>query len=359
MLNISQVLTTVEDSSGDIFSHIPQEVTTFQVNASIHTVGSSVMNISYNPQNLTLIPFQIGVCFFSLFGNILLILVLSDLPNSKLRITTKILMRYVSLSHCLMSTILIGRLFSMPCLIVMLGGLTSGFNVHCGLAYLGYEALILVTKPYSHQNFVSMNICKIEILTSCLVSLCFNVVAYLTTKESDDPSCHFTNGLLNPLFLCLFTGVLNIIIIITSTIQIFTLKAMKKVFPETGTLNINVIQVAPVNNTFRGVTTKRKRKFPLLRLTKMLMMSLLWSIICWFPSTISIFTFSIFEILQIEGGMEQQLLVGFSNLVALNGSLHVIVYLTMSSQIRQAMKEYLSRWIGQHTLSSCTLCVRW
>ena len=273
-------------------------------------------------------------------------------------VTPKILMRYVSFSHCLMSVILIGRLFSMPCLIVLLGGITSGFNVQCGLPYLGYEALILVTKPYNYQKFISMNICKIEILASCLVSVCFNIVAYLTMKEPDDPSCHSTNGFLNPLFLCLFMGVLSTIIIVTSTIQIFTLKAMKKVFPETGTLNINVIQVAPVNNTSRGVTTERKRKFPLLRLTKMSMMSLYCSIICWFPSTISIFTFSIFEILQIEGGMEQQILVGFSNLVALNGSLHVIVYLTMSSQIRQAIKEYL-RWIGQHTLSSCTLCVRW
>ena len=89
MLNIAKVMTTVEESSSDIFSHISQEVTTFQVNASIHTVGSPGMNISYNPQYLTLIPFQIGVCFFSLFGNILLNVVLSDLPKSKLRSTTK------------------------------------------------------------------------------------------------------------------------------------------------------------------------------------------------------------------------------------------------------------------------------
>ena len=339
-----------------MFSHIPQEVTTVQVNASIHTVDSSVRNIS--SQNITLIPFQMGICFFSLFGNLLLILVLSDLPNSKLRSTTKLLMRYVSLSHCLMSVVLIGRLF-VPCWIVLLAAINSVFNVQCGSAYLGYEVLIMVTKPYSHQKFISMNICKGGILASCLVSVCFSVVAYLTMREPDDPSCHFTNGVFNPVFSCLFMGVTNVIIIFSSIIQIYTLKAMKKVFPGNGTVNITVIQVAPVNTNLTAATTACKRKFPLHRLTKMLMMSLLCSILCWCPTTTSIFTFSILEILRIEVGMEGQILVGFSNLVALNGSLHVIVYLTMSSQIRQAMKEYLSRWIGQHTLSSCTLCVRW
>ena len=383
---IPQDMTTVKDHPGDISSPSPQEVTTFQDNVSTDTAGSLQMDSSIRLPISIVLPFQIVICSLSLFGNLLLTWVLNHLPNSKLRSTTKILMRYVSLSHCLMSVSLIGRLVSMPCFIVLLGAMSSGFNVQCGSAYLGYEILVMVTKPYSHQKFISMNICKVGILTSCLVSVCFSVVAYLTMKEPDDPSCHFTNGGFNPVSLCFYMGFLGVLIIVTSTMQIFTLKAMKRVFPGTGNLNVNVIHVAPaninvihvapvninviqlvpvninviqdapVNNTSTSATPGQN--FPLQKLTKMLTCSLLCSVICWFPSVISIFTFSIFEMLRIEVGNERQILFALSNLVALNGILYVIVYLTMSSQIRQAVKKYLSSWVCQGPRLFGTFCAK-
>ena len=207
----------------------------------------------------------------------------------------------------------------------------------------------------------------------------------LSKKEPVDPSCYLANGGLNPVFLCVYMGFIDVIILVTSTMQIFTLRAMKRVFPATGTLNINVIHVAPVNGNVIHVAPVNSnvihvapvnsnviedapvnnistaatpgQNFPLRRLTKMLTGSIICSIICWFPSTISVMTFSMFEI-QIEDGIKKQILAGFSYLVLLNAILYVIVYLTMSSQIRQAVKEYLSSWICQSTPLFGTFCAR-
>ena len=363
---IPQEMTTVPDHLNDTSSPSPQEMTTVQGDVSTDAVGSLKIDSSFNLQLPTQLPFRLVIVNLSLFGNLLLIWVVNHLPNSKLRKTTKVLMQYVSLSHCIPSLALTGLLLNVPCEIILLVAMNSGFNVQCGLAYLGYEVLVMVTKPYSHQRFISMNICKVGILISCLASVCINVVGYLTMKEPEDPSCGFANGVFNPVFLILYMGFINVIILVTSTMQIFTIRAMKRVFPGTGTLNINVIHVAPVNtnaihvaavnNTSTAATPGQN--FPLKKLTKMLTCSLLCSIICWFPSTISIMTFSIFEMLQIDVLAKTQILAGFSYLVRFNGIFYVIVYLTMSSQIRQAVKKYLSSCICQSTPFFGTFCAK-
>ena len=244
---IPQDMTTVQDHPRDIFSDSPQEMTTVQDDVSTDTTDTLQMNSSFNLQLSIQLPFQIVTACLALFGNLLLVWVVNHLPNSKLRKTTKVLMQYVSLSHCIPSLILILRLFNVPCVFLQLGALNSVFNVQCGLAYLGYEVLVMVAKPYSHQKFISMNICMVGILCSCLASLCLTVIGYLTMKEPEDPSCNFVNGVFNPVFLCLYMGFIDVIILVTSTMQIFTLRAMKRVFPGTGTMHINVIHVAPVN----------------------------------------------------------------------------------------------------------------
>ena len=339
-----QEMTTVQDPPAEILLSRLQELTTVQDNASIDTAESLEVNDSQTPLSAVMFTFQLVVCCVSLFGNLLLILVLGRLPNSKLRKTTKLLMRYVSVSHCLTSVLLVARLFNMPCWVPLLIGLNTTFSVLCGLAFLSYEVLIMATKPHSHQKFISMNICKVGIFISCLVMLCLDVAAYLTKKEPDHSSCYFSNGVFNPVFLC-FVSVLGFVIMtVTSLSQFFTLRAMNKVFPNTGTLNINVIQVAPVNNTSTDPTTTSSNTFPLQKLTKMLTISLVCSIITWLPSTVCIFTFSIYEIHEVEVEMERDISIGSSSFVPFNGILHVIVYLTMSSQIKQAVRKCFSSW---------------
>ena len=349
---IPREMTTGQDNPGDTSSTSPQEMTTVQDNVSTDAVDSS-----FNLQLSILLPFHLVISYLSLFGNLLLIWVVNHLPNSKLRKTTKVLMQYVSLSHCIPGLALTGLLLDVPCVILLLVTMNTMFNVQCGLAYLGYEVLVLVTKPYSHHNFISMNICMVGIICSCLASLCLTVIGYLIMKEPEDPFCNFVNGVFNPVLLCLYMGFIDVIILVTSTMQIFTLRAMKRVFPGPGTMHINVIHVAPVNTNAIHVAAVNNispaatpgQNFPLKKLTKILTCSLLCSIICWLPSTISIITFSIFEMLQIDVPVKNQIVAGFSFLLGFNGILYVIVYLTLSSQIRQAVKKYLSSCICQNS----------
>ena len=194
-LSIPQEMTTAQDHPGDTSS--PQEMTTVQDDVSTDAVDSS-----FNLQLSILLQFHLVISYLSLFGNLLLIWVVNHLPNSKLRKTTKVLMQYVSLSHCIPGLALTGLLLDVPCVILLLVTMNTMFNVQCGLAYLGYEVLVMVTKPYSHHNFISMNICMVGILCSCLASLCLTVIGYLTMKEPEDPSGSLSRNVHHPLRRC-------------------------------------------------------------------------------------------------------------------------------------------------------------
>ena len=178
---------------------------------------------------------QMFFAFASFFGNVLVNRVIHILPDSRLRTTTKLLMSYVSLSHCIIDVVLVGRLFNMPCLLVLLGGFSSGFNVLCGILFLAFEAFILVKKPHGHTSFVSVKICIFQILFSCLMTMGFSLAMYLTQKVPDDVSfCYMTNGIFNPWVLGLPTCLLVAMIICATVIQISTLRTLRKTSP-TGT----------------------------------------------------------------------------------------------------------------------------
>ena len=175
---------------------------------------------------------QMFFAFASFFGNVLVNRVIHILPDSRLRTTTKLLMSYVSLSHCIIDVVLVGRLFNMPCLLVLLGGFSSGFNVLCGILFLAFEAFILVKKPHGHTSFVSVKICIFQILFSCLVTVGLNLAMYLTQKVPDDVSfCYMTNGIFNPWVLGLPTCLLVAMIICATVIQISTLRTLRKTSP--------------------------------------------------------------------------------------------------------------------------------
>ena len=178
---------------------------------------------------------QILCAFASFFGNVLITRIVHNLPDSRLRATTKLLMSYVSLSHCIIDVVLVGRLIDMPCLLVLLGASSSGFNVLWGILFLAFEAFILVKKPYTHTRYVSVKICTVQILFSCLVTVGFNLAMYLTQKVPDDVSfCYMTNGILNPWAFGLTACLVAAMIICATVIQISTLRTLRKTSP-TGT----------------------------------------------------------------------------------------------------------------------------
>ena len=84
-----------------------RQETTFQDDVSTDTAGRLQICSCYNLQNVILIPFQRLICLFSLFVNHLLLVVFNDLPNSKMRSITKILMQYLPISYWPLSIIII------------------------------------------------------------------------------------------------------------------------------------------------------------------------------------------------------------------------------------------------------------
>ena len=175
---------------------------------------------------------QMFFAFASFFGNVLIIRVIHNLPGSKLRQTTKLLISFVSVSHCTITIVAVGRLFNMPCLLGLFIGYSSGFNILWGILFLAFEAFILVKKPHSHTRYVSVKICIFQILFSCLITVGFNLAMYLTQKVPDDVSfCYMTNGMLNPWAHGLPTCLMVAMIICAAVIQISTLKTLRKTSP--------------------------------------------------------------------------------------------------------------------------------
>ena len=175
---------------------------------------------------------QMFFAFASFFGNVLIIRVIHNLSGSKLRQTTKLLISFVSVSHCTITIVAVGRLFNMPCLLGLFIGYSSGFNILWGILFLAFEAFILVKKPHSHTRYVSVKICIFQILFSCLMTVGFNLAMYLTQKVPDDVSfCYMTNGMLNPWALGLPTCLMVAMIICAAVIQISTLRTLRKTSP--------------------------------------------------------------------------------------------------------------------------------
>ena len=209
-----------------------EEVTMPQdsINRNITETGMQGSKGSF--PGIFLAAIQILCAFASFFGNVLITRIVHNLPDSRLRATTKLLMSYVSLSHCIINVVLVGRLFDMPCLLVLLGASSSGFNVLWGILFLAFEAFILVKKPYTHTRYVSVKICMIQILFSCLVTVGLNLAMYLTQKVPDDVSfCYMTNGILNPWAFGLTASLVAAMIICASVIQISTLRTLRKTSP--------------------------------------------------------------------------------------------------------------------------------
>ena len=335
-INMSELSTQADEVTQQSFTDV-----------GINTTGSPKL---YSPATYLVIV-QVLVGSFSIFGNLIIARVLYDLPNSKLRKTTKILLIYVSISHCILSTLLVLRHFKLPCTLFLIGAYISGFNALSGMLYLAYEALIMVTKPHTHPRYVSMNICRLGILVSCLVSGCISLAAYITKKHSKYIFCYFNNGIISPLLLFLIFNLVLAMILVTSTFQICTLRIMKKTFP-TGSVstsnNVSMNQIAPVPVIIQpSQEVLNGSQSPLQRLIKILTASLLCFVICWCPIISLIIVLSAYDKFEIEIDLQLrcQLAATLSGLTMLNGGLHAVVYLVMSTQIRQAVKKYLSGWL--------------
>ena len=312
--------------------------TTTQLNSDTVDIFTNVYII--------IICIQVSICISSVLGNLVMIRVIYKLKGSKLRDTTKLLLSYVSATHCIFAVILVCRFFQPPCQIFLLGAINVCFNNLSGITLLAYEAFVLVTWPHSHRQLVNMNICKIGIFITCLISVCIDIGTYGTLEEPDDPAlCLFTNKVFPPAFLLPTFGLISAIIAGTATIQICTLKKIKRVFPvqnQTPIVEFTSSNIVATNQVVTIVTQPPANSgSPFHRLTKILSVSILSFILCWCPIMFCVIGFSVSQLFGTDTGAERQVFTTLSSLLILHGQLHVVIYVVMSTQIRQAVKRYL------------------
>ena len=321
------------------------EITTLQ-NKSTNDTGADLQN--EQEENPIMIIIQSLISGLNLFTNLLLIRALQNLPNSKLRKSTRLLICYVSASYCLGIMLPFTKLVKLPCFVTLFNVINMLVNTVSGMLFLCTEAFIMVQRPHNHHKYISLRVCKVAIGITCLVSIGIDVLAYVTSKDPDDTRCYITNGIFNPWFVCFFVSFIGIIVTMTSVLQISVLRSMKKVLPQNRPVHMTVTsaQIVPLGvHTNQPVATMVPKKNSAFRNAMIMMtMSIACWIICWCPSLICGFVFSLCETLGIQIVMERQIAGGVGGLAALSGIFHATVYIGKSRQIGQAVVTYLKSW---------------
>ena len=289
----------------------------------------------------------------TIIGNLLLMWVVYNLKNSKLRKTTRLLICYVSASYSIMSLVMIARIFKLPCFLFTAGCSAAGLNVVSGMLFLAYETFIVVKKPCDHQRFVSVNICKVQIATSCLVAICMNVLGFVNRKVTTNSSfCYMSNGQFSASRLIVSLVFYILVLIAAFSMQMCALRAIRKIAP-IATPNVTYIPTSqqvtveplPGPNTLGNAQNTPIQRSPLHRLLIILLASFLCFVICFLPPLICNVIFAVSDLLEIQVNMKYSIITGLSTLVMINGSLHVLVYFVMSTQIRQGMKMLIRSWL--------------
>ena len=328
-----------------------QEVTTVQDDQNIDMGNYSTMEDRAYSDSTVSIVFQVLIGSLTLLGNVLFIRILCDLRGSKLRKTTTLLLAYVSVSFCVLSIAILGRLFKMPCAAFLALVITSGINILNGMLYLALETFFIVNRPHTQHKFVSMKICTIEIVVSFVASIGIGYVAHVTKKMGNKYPCFITNGKLHPVFVIFTSGLVLTVMIVTSVVQFRTLRAMRNVSPINTTIHQEYAMSVVTSNPealpgpvpSQGTSVGRLKKSPLHKLTTILCVSLLCFVICWTPLMVCFLVFSLCQLFAIEASLEHELSIACSNLVTLNGCFHTLIYFVMSTQIRQMLIKYCKK----------------
>ena len=314
-------------------------------------------SLSGNSSDLFLVIPLLVIGPGTIFANLLMIHVLYRMYMPTLRKTTRLLLGYVSTSHCVLAMGTVARLFRAPCSFLAMLATFSGTNILNGQFLLACEVFVMVVKPYTYQKIFTLRLCKLTISIMSMITIGIFPLGYMTLKEPSVPSlkgvCYLTNGMFSSLVLTITTSIIEVMVIVTTIIQCYVLRSMRTVVKRTGhqastvahTSSTSLPTPAPnmLANTVAGppavnISVKKTR---LHKLTIILTVSLLCFIICWSPTLIGIIVFSVCDLLGIEASVASQIMPKFSTLITINGALHVAVYLSMSAQIRDGIKDVI------------------
>ena len=315
-------------------------------------VGNHLASTNHSPL-VFLVIIMLIIAPGTIFSNMLMIRVLYRLHMSKLRKTTKLLLGYVSTSHCVLGIGSIARLFNVPCSFLALLIANTGINLLNGQFLLACEVFVMVLKPYSYQRIFTFRICKLAIFLMSATSMALYPAAYLTRKQPADSAlkkgCYMTNGMFDSLLMTITISFVALMVLLTAIIQaiaLFKVHTSAKKSPNQGptvghTNSLNQPVPAPnmpAANQGNAPPVVTGGKSRLHRLTVILAVSLLCFIVCWSPTVLGILIFSIYDQLGIEVSIDSKLMPAFSPLIIINGALHVGVYLFMSTEIRNGMR---------------------
>ena len=313
---------------------------------------------------------QTLVNILTVLFNLVLVVVLVRLKSSHLNPSTRSLLIYGAISQMCIGLVLLAREL-LPCVLFGVLGLYFGAWVISGYFLLAVDSYITISRPYTYKSIMTPCVTKAAILMACLFWAGLQLMSYILGSPIVSQATNFctvNDGNLSPQALATTLVAMVVTLLLAMSISAWNIRLLKKISSRVGpqvqsTQNastsapsaqgLNVSNqpavssnhaIFSVSETIQGpsvsirVCTNRKNKSTRQgRLIRLLMASLLMTSLCLPPVLVTTIMAEIYDTYNIDRSVLDSIRVRFAPLIAVDGIMHPIIAVVLSSEIRSAV----------------------
>ena len=313
--------------------------------------------------------FQTMVSILTVLFNLVLMVVLVRLKSTHLNPSTRYLLIYGAMSHLCVGLVLLARQL-LPCIVFGVLGIYIAALAVSGYFLLAIDTYIAISRPFNYKIIMTSRLTKALILASCLFWAGLLVMSYLlgySLVSRATVSCTVNDGNLSPQALATTCMAITGTLLITMCTSTWNIRLLKKISsrvdcqmqstqnvsasaPNAQCLNPSGQPAIPsqhaafsVSGTMQGpsvtlqVNTNKKNKSTRQgRLVRLLMASLLMTSLCWPPLLVTTTIAGIYDIYDMDRSVLDSIRIRLAPLIAVDGIMHPIIAVVLSSEIRSA-----------------------
>ena len=295
---------------------------------------------------------QTAVGFIGLFGNTLVAISMKGWQSYQ--ITTRDLLTFMALSHCLFFASIVVRNslefagvdMRLICTTNLFVGVVTGGTSLGGMFLTSLECLLAVSCPTNFRKISTRTsvLLSIALTSVCLISLTgISIVA--GPLPSDMTSCYFANGLFTPVSMILVLILVAFFLVGSGVVQIYTvilIRRRQRIVPAILPTYSSEITLPSQMSSALSSNASEPPVASLLsqRLRRVILvttiMGITWAFftICWLPFTIGNFVVAIYRMRSLVPPIGAEVLPIFSLPLMVNAMVHIAVHLVKNKPLR-------------------------
>ena len=316
---------------------------------------------------------QTVVSILTVLFNLVLVVVLVRLKSSHLNPSSRYLLIYGAITHMCIGLILLARQL-LPCIVFGVLGIYIAALSVSGYFLFAIDTYIAISRPFNYKIIMTSRLTKALILAACLFWAGLLLMSYLlgylySIVAKVSVSCTVNDGNLSPTALATTCGAILGTLVATMFTSTWNILLLKKITsrvvcqmqstrhastsapnaqgPNESTAGQPAIPsqhaAFTVSGTMQGpsvslhVNTNKKNKSTRHgRLMRLLMASLLMTSLCWPPLLVTTTMAGIYDTYNIDRSVLDSIRIRLAPLTAVDGIMHPIIAVVLSSEIRSA-----------------------